>query len=90
MNKINLPPFLQPGDKIGVVAPASVVRYDDVVPGIEIFKNEWGLEVVEGATLRTASNQFSAPDEVRLADLQAMLDDPSVKAIIAARGGYGC
>jgi muramoyltetrapeptide carboxypeptidase len=90
MNKINLPPFLKSGDKIGIVAPASVLNYDDLLPGIAVFRDEWGLEVVEGETLKTASNQFSAPDAVRLADLQAMLDDPSIKAVIAARGGYGC
>ncbi|MCE7064379.1 LD-carboxypeptidase [Dyadobacter sp. CY326] len=90
MSKIKCPPFLQPGDKIGIVAPASVLNYEDILPGINLFKNAWGLEVVEGKTLKTASNQFSAPDEERLADLQTMLDDPSIKAIIAARGGYGC
>ena len=90
MTKINLPPFLKPGDKIGIVAPASVVNYEDLLPGIGIFKNEWGLEVVEGKTLKSASNQFSAPDQERLADLQMMLDDPSINGIIAARGGYGC
>jgi muramoyltetrapeptide carboxypeptidase len=90
MNEIKLPPFLRPGDKIGIVAPASVVKYEDIVPGINIFKNEWGLEVVEGTTLQSAFNQFSAPDEVRLADLQQMLDNPEIKAVIAARGGYGC
>ncbi|SKB94458.1 S66 peptidase family protein [Dyadobacter psychrophilus] len=90
MNKINLPPFLKPGDKIGIVAPASVLNYEDILPGIDIFRNEWGLEVIEGETLKTASNQFSASDDVRLTDLQSMLDDPSIKAVIAARGGYGC
>jgi muramoyltetrapeptide carboxypeptidase len=90
MNKINLPPFLQSGDKIGIVAPASVVNYEDILPGISLFTKHWGLEVVEGVTLKSALNQFSAPDLVRLADLQKMLDDPEIKAVIAARGGYGC
>ena len=45
---------------------------------------------MEGQTLKTSFNQFSASDEDRLADVQQMLDDPSIKAIIAARGGYGC
>lgn len=75
---------------MAVVAPASVIRYEDVVAGINLFQHEWGLEVIEGSTLKTAFNQFSASDEARLADVQAMLDDPSIKAIIAARGGYGC
>ncbi|GGH44954.1 peptidase S66 [Dyadobacter endophyticus] len=90
MNPIQFPAFLKPGDRIGVLAPASIVKYEDVLPGIKLFTEQWGLEVVEGKTLRTSFNQFSASDEDRLTDMQQMLDDPSIKAIIAARGGYGC
>lgn len=90
MPTIQIPPFLQPGDKIGIVAPASMVHYEDLLPGISLFRDEWKLNVVEGKTLKSAYNQFSATDAERLADLQAMLDDPSIKAVIAARGGYGC
>jgi len=90
MNPIQFPAFLKPGDRVGVLAPASIVKYDDVVPGIKLFREQWGLEVVEGKTLHTSYNQFSASDADRLADVQEMLDDPSIKAIIAARGGYGC
>ena len=90
MNPIQFPAFLKPGDRVGVLAPASIVKYEDVVPGMKLFTEQWGLEVVEGKTLRTSFNQFSASDEDRLADMQQMLDDPSIKAIIAARGGYGC
>jgi len=90
MPTIQIPPFLQPGDKIGIVAPASVVHYEDLLPGISLFRDEWKLNVIEGKTLKSSYNQFSATDAERLADLQVMLDDPSIKAIIAARGGYGC
>jgi muramoyltetrapeptide carboxypeptidase len=90
MPKIVIPPFLKAGDKIGIVAPASTIRYEDIVPGINFLQETWNLRVVEGKTLKSAFNQFSASDEDRLSDLQAMLDDPSVSAIIAARGGYGC
>ncbi|WP_439557679.1 S66 peptidase family protein [Dyadobacter sp.] len=90
MNEIKLPPFLKPGDQIGIVAPASVIRYEDILGGIEIFTKKWGLQVKEGETLTTAFNQFSADDETRRNDLQQMLDDPDIHAIIAARGGYGC
>lgn len=90
MNEIQFPPFLQSEDKIGITAPASVIRYEDILPGIHLFTESWGLEVIEGKTLRSSYNQFSDTDENRLAEFQQMLDDPSVKAIIAARGGYGC
>lgn len=90
MNPIQFPAFLKPGDRVGILAPASVVKYEDVMPGIRLFTEQWDLEVAEGKTLGTSFNQFSASDEDRLADMQQMLDDPSIKAIIAARGGYGC
>ncbi|WP_215232519.1 S66 peptidase family protein [Dyadobacter linearis] len=90
MNQIKLPPFLKPGDRIGIVAPASVIKYEDILGGIDIFTNQWGLQVREGKTLKTAFNQFSASDDERRSDLQQMLDDPDINAIIAARGGYGC
>jgi muramoyltetrapeptide carboxypeptidase len=45
--------------------------------------------VVEGRHLYGSSNQFSGTDEERAADFQAMLDDPEIKAIFCARGGYG-
>lgn len=90
MPTIQIPPFLQPGDKIGIVAPASCIRYEDLLPGINLLKDQWKLRVAEGKTLKSSYNQFSATDAERQEDIQNMLDDPSVKAIIAARGGYGC
>ncbi|MDQ6477387.1 LD-carboxypeptidase [Dyadobacter sp. LHD-138] len=90
MPTIQIPPFLQSGDKIGIVAPASCIRYEDILPGISLLRDQWKLKIVEGKTLKSAYNQFSATDAERLEDLQTMLDDSSIKAVIAARGGYGC
>lgn len=50
----------------------------------------WGYDVLVGKTLGSQSqNYFSGTDEERLVELQAMLDEPSVKAILFGRGGYG-
>lgn len=84
-----VPDYLQKGDTVGVVAPASRVNYRDVEPGIALLKEQWGLNVVEGKTLTNDYFQFSGTDEERLEDLQLMLDNTEIKAIIAARGGYG-
>ncbi len=84
------PPFLQPGDKIGIVAPASVINYEGLKPGMQLLTEAWGLEIIEGETLKSSFNQFSATDEIRTNDLQKMLDNDAIKAIFAARGGYGC
>ena len=49
----------------------------------------WGLEVVLGETVNAGYHQFAGDDELRARDLQRFIDDDSIKAIIAARGGYG-
>lgn len=49
----------------------------------------WGLEVVLGETVDASYHQFAGDDELRAKDLQRFIDDDSIKAIIAARGGYG-
>ena len=82
------PAFLEKGDKIGIVAPARKIEMDEIKPSIEIFKN-WGLEVVLGKNIFQQYNQFAGTDEQRAADLQFMLDNSEIKAIISARGGYG-
>ncbi len=82
------PPFLKKGDKIGIVACARKVSKEEMDPAIEILKN-WGLEVVLGKNLFQADNQFAGTDKERADDLQILLNDNSIKAIISARGGYG-
>lgn len=83
-----LPTSLKSGDTIGIVAFAKKIQFSE----IELAKNtfeSWGLKVKVGNTIGTEWHQFSGTDEARAADVQDMLDDPSVKAIISARGGYG-
>jgi muramoyltetrapeptide carboxypeptidase len=82
------PPCLKKGDKIGIVAPARIITFDEVHPGIRLFQ-KWGLEVVLGTYIFGKENQFAGTDSQRQADFQQMLDDPSIRAIICARGGYG-
>jgi len=82
------PPYLKTGDKIGIVAPARKITFDEVYPSINLFK-KWGLEVVLGTNIFGAEDQFAGSDSQRQADFQQMLDDPSIRAIICARGGYG-
>ena len=82
------PPYLKKGDKIGIVACAGKISSEPIQPAIAILKG-WGLQVVVGKNVFKPYNQFAAKDDERAADLQTMLDEPSVKAIISARGGYG-
>ena len=82
------PPYLIKGDKIGIAAPARSITFDEVHPSIRLFQ-KWGLEVVLGTYIFSTDNQFAGSDFQRQADFQQMLDDPSIRAIICARGGYG-
>lgn len=82
------PPCLQKGDKIGIVACARKISKEELEPAVDLLTS-WGLEVVLGKNIFRAEHQFSGSDDQRAADLQSMLDDPAVKAVISARGGYG-
>lgn len=86
---ITTPPYLQPGDTIALVCPAGYMPPEKAQTCIDTLR-AWGYAVRVGITLAGDSpNYFSGTDEERLADLQQALDDPSVKAILCARGGYG-
>jgi muramoyltetrapeptide carboxypeptidase len=81
-------PFLKPGDTIGIIAPSRKISEEALQPAIGLFQS-WGLKVKLGRNLFAENNQFAGTDEQRRQDLQEMLDDPQVNAIICARGGYG-
>ena len=82
------PSYLKQGDKIGIVATARLISQEELQPAIDILRS-WGLEVVLGKNLFNTNNQYAGTDAERAEDLQTMLDDRSVKAVISARGGYG-
>jgi muramoyltetrapeptide carboxypeptidase len=87
--RITIPPYLQKGDTIGIVAPAGFMPIEKIQTCIETF-DSWGYNVQLGETTHSSSqNYFSGTDEERLNDLQQMLDDRNIKAILCARGGYG-
>jgi muramoyltetrapeptide carboxypeptidase len=82
------PPYLKKGDRIALISPARKTTREEMEPAIRLF-TEWGLEVVEGEHLYASYNQFAGSDEQRQADMQRMLDDDSIRAIVCSRGGYG-
>jgi Uncharacterized proteins, homologs of microcin C7 resistance protein MccF len=85
---ITIPPYLKKGDTIGIICPAGHMPYEKAQTAITVLQ-EWGFMTKCGPTLGARYNYFSGTDEERLNDLQKMLDDDSVKAILCARGGYG-
>jgi muramoyltetrapeptide carboxypeptidase len=86
---MRIPPYLQPGDTIAIVCPAGYMPRERATTCIGTLQ-DWGYRVRIGNTLGGPSdNYFSGTDDERLAELQQMLDDPEVKAILCGRGGYG-
>ena len=86
---IKIPPYLKKGDTIGITCPAGYMARDKAQACIETLQ-QWGYQVMVGKTLGSNStNYFSGTDEERLTELQALLDDESINAILCGRGGYG-
>src|ERR1700754_2234194 len=86
---MTLPPYLQPNDTIALLCPAGYMPREKAITCIETLQS-WGYRVNEGKTLGGPSeNYFSGTDDQRLTELQQMLDDPGIKAILCGRGGYG-
>ena len=83
------PPYLKAGDTVAIVAPAGVLQSDTPIPDAKELLESWGLHVKIGPNVFTDGKHFAGNDEQRTNDFQMALDDDSVKAIWAARGGYG-
>jgi muramoyltetrapeptide carboxypeptidase len=85
---IKIPPYLVAGDTIGITCPAGYITQAEIEPSVNLMKG-WGFNVVIGKTVGTKNFTFGGTDLERLTDMQQMLDDPNIKAIMCARGGYG-
>ncbi|MHA4895305.1 S66 peptidase family protein [Pedobacter sp. PWIIR3] len=85
---VKIPPYLKPGDAIGICSPASYIAIEEIQPSVKLIQ-EWGFKVVIGKSVGQKDFSLGGTDEVRRADFQEMLDDTSIKAIMCARGGYG-
>jgi muramoyltetrapeptide carboxypeptidase len=83
-----IPDNLKKGDLIGIVSTARAISAEELQSSIETLKS-WGLKIRLGDNIFSSYNQFAGNDIVRAIDLQVMIDDNNVKAILFARGGYG-
>ena len=84
-----IPPYLKPGNTIGITCPAGFMTLPELQPAIETIRS-WGFNIRLGKTVGERDFIFGGTDAERLADMQQMLDDPAIQAIMCARGGYGC
>ncbi len=80
--------FLKPGDTIGIASPARAIEAQLVQPAISLLASH-GFQVVVGKNVYNRSNQMAGTDSEKVADFQALINNPDVKAILCTRGGYG-
>ncbi len=88
--KYTSPSYLKVGDSVAIVAPAGILkgRKAGILAAEQLLKS-WGLVPVLGQYVFKQNHHFAGTDAERLSDFQWALDDPSIKAIWCARGGYG-
>lgn len=84
------PDYLKKGDTIAIVAPAGILKNKkDIIDKAQKLLESWGLYVVLGKHVFAQNHHFAGTDVQRAEDFQKALDNSSIKAIWAARGGYG-
>jgi muramoyltetrapeptide carboxypeptidase len=87
-DSLKIPPYLKEGDIIGITCPSGFITQEEIQPAVLKLK-EWGFRVKVGKTVGEKDFTFGGSDELRTDDLQQMLDDRDIDAILFGRGGYG-
>lgn len=88
ITKFTRPQSLEPNDTIGILSTARAIDPEELNVS-KSFIESLGYNVIYGATIGARDNQFAGDDYLRHNDLQTMIDNPEITAIICARGGYG-
>ena len=73
---------------VGICAPSGRVEEAALAAGIAYLEDLGHRVVVSAETARTW-RYFAGTDDERLAGFHALVDDPSIDLVMAARGGYG-
>ncbi len=83
-----IPPYLQKGDVIGITSPAGYITKEAIQPAIDKLI-EWGYQVIIGRTIGKRDFTFGGTDDDRRQDMEELLANKNIGAILCARGGYG-
>ncbi len=84
------PPYLKAGDTVAIVAPSGILKHrNEEIERAKRLLKQWNLNVVVGKHVFNQANHFAGTDQERCEDFQKALDNPNIKAIWCARGGYG-
>lgn len=87
-DSVKIPSYLNEGDIVGITCPSGFITHEEIQPAVAKLK-EWGFHVDIGRTVGAKDFTFGGNDELRTGDMQQMLDDRDIDAILFARGGYG-
>lgn len=82
------PKYLQKNDKVAIICMAGKTTLQTIETAVDILER-WSLQVIVGETVGSFDGVFGGSDNLRKKDFQKYLDDPEIKAIFSARGGYG-
>ncbi|MCH5345884.1 MAG: LD-carboxypeptidase [Muribaculaceae bacterium] len=86
--KTLIPRPLTAGDRIAIVSPAGIIKPQNVYRAIPYLQEQgWNPYVTASTFARHGS--FAGTPEQRAADLEQAFADPSTRAILCSRGGYG-
>ena len=88
-NSIEKPPALHAGERVGIVAPASAIERDELLRGCEALRL-LGYEPVYDESILDRELYFAGTTARRARELETMFIRDDVRAIVCARGGYGC
>ncbi|MCM1290466.1 MAG: LD-carboxypeptidase [Prevotella sp.] len=84
------PQALREGDKIAIVAPATEVKREYVEGAARWIESQGFEAVIAPHCLDSVSGTYAATERERLEDFLAACSDSEIRAILCARGGYGC
>ena len=83
------PAYLQAGDKVALISPSYFTPMENVEKTADVLRS-WGLEPVVGPNVgKVVDDRYAGTVAERVSDIRWALNDPSIKAIICNRGGYG-
>ena len=83
------PDYLKAGDKVALISPSYYTPMENVEKTAEVLRS-WGLEPVVGPNVgKVVDGRYAGTVAERVSDIRWALNDPSIKAIICNRGGYG-
>ena len=82
------PQFLTAGDRVGLIAPARFITAERLAPALKLLES-WDLQAVLADNIHEQYHQFAGDDKRRASSMQALVNDPEIKALWSVRGGYG-